>query len=581
MKEYPSQIIDLHLRACAWYEQNNFLSDAIRHALAADEFEKAADLIEPLRSIMRENTFQSTTWLGWVKALPDEVVRARPMLNIGYAWELLFLGELEASEIYMSNADRLLNPTESIVNSAKATMTSIDLANKGEIQSLRASLALARAFHGQALGNVVGTIKHAQQALIHVPETDYQTRGIAGSLLGLSYLTNGDLETADKYMTDAITCLRMAGNLIFATSSMFVLGDIRIAQGRLFDAISSYEQALQLVSVQGEDELLGTTDMHLGLHLGLAEMYQEQGHHPDARKHLLQSEELAKHATLPTLPYSLHIAQASMKETDGDLDSALKLLNQAEPLYYRTPLPDVRPIAALKARVWIRQGRLNEALGWTRRRDLSVDDDLSYLREFEHITMARVLIACYQSSRAERSIHQAVGLLDRLLKAAEEGGRMGSVIEILVLKALAHEAQGDIPAALMPLQQALVLAESENYVRLFVNEGKPMAQLLSEAAAHGILPDYIGKLLAVFKVMEQRSADKSNLSSTQPHINPLSQRELEFLQLIAQGLSNREIAERLFLAISTVKGHHRNIFAKLQVQRRTEAIARARELGLL
>ena len=581
MKEQPSQIADLHLRACAWYEQHNFLSDAIRHALAAEDFERAADLIEPMRSVMRENSFQSTTWLSWVKALPDEFVRARPMLNIDYAWELLFLGELEAAEIRMSNADRLLNPTENINDSAEATMTSIDLADKEEIQSLRASLALARAFHAQALGDVVGTIKHAQQALDLVPETDYQMRGIAGSLLGLAYLTNGDLETADKYMTDAITCLRTAGNLVFATSGTFVLGDIRIAQGRLFDAISSYEQALQLVSAQGEAELLGTADLHLGLHLGLTELYQEQGHLSDAREHLLRSEELAKHATLPTLPYSLHLAQARMKETDGDLDSALKLLNQAEPLYYRTPLPDVRPIAALKARVWIRQGRLNEALGWARGRDLSVDDDLSYLREFEHVTLARVLIARYQSSRAERSIHQAVGLLERLLKAAEEGGRMGSVIEILVLQALAHKAQGDISAALMPLQQALALAEPEGYVRLFVDEGKPMAQLLSEAAAHGIMPDYIGKLLAVFEAEEQKSADKPDLSSTQPLIDPLSQRELEILQLIAQGLSNREIAERLFLALVTVKMHNQKIFGKLHVKRRTEAVARAREFGLL
>jgi len=581
MKEQPSQIADLHLRACAWYEQHNFLSDAIRHALAAEDFERAADLIEPMRSVMRENSYQSTTWLSWVKALPDEFVRARPMLNIDYAWELLFLGELEAAEIRMSNADRLLNPTKNIYDSSEATMTSIDLANKEEIQSLRASLALARAFHAQAFGDIVGTIKHTQQALILVPETDYQTRGIAGSLLGLAYLTNGDLETADKYLTDAITYLRTAGNLVFATSSTFVLGDIRIAQGRLFDAISSYEQALQSMSAQSEAEFLGTADLHLGLHLGLTELYQEQGLLSDAREHLLRSEELAKHATLPTLPYSLHLAQARMKETDGDLDSVLELLNQAEPLYYRTPLPDVRPIAALKARVWIRQGRLNEALGWSRGRDLSVDDDLSYLCEFEHVTLARVLIARYQSSRAERFIHQAVGLLERLLKAAEEGGRMGSVIEILVLQALAHKVQGDISAALMPLQQALALAEPEGYVRVFVNEGKPMAQLLSEAAAHGFMPDYIGKLLAVFEAEEQKSADKSNLSSTQPLIDPLSQRELEILQLIAQGLSNREIAERLFLALVTVKMHNQRIFGKLHVKRRTEAVARAREFGLL
>jgi LuxR family maltose regulon positive regulatory protein len=178
-----------------------------------------------------------------------------------------------------------------------------------------------------------------------------------------------------------------------------------------------------------------------------------------------------------------------------------------------------------------------------------------------------------------------MGLLERLLQAAEAGGRTGSAIEILALQALAHRAQGDITRALVPLERALTLAEPEGYVRIFVDEGSPMAQLLREAAAQGMMPDYTGKLLAVFEVEAQKHEDKSYLppavSSSQPLIEPLSQRELEVLQLIAQGLSNREISERLFLALSTVKGHNRIIFGKLQVQRRTEAVARARELGLV
>ncbi len=161
---------------------------------------------------------------------------------------------------------------------------------------------------------------------------------------------------------------------------------------------------------------------------------------------------------------------------------------------------------------------------------------------------------------------------------------MGSVIEILVLQALAHEARGDIPAALVPLERALRLAEPEGYVRIFVDEGRPMAQLLSEAAARRITPDYMGKLLAAFEAEGLIDSDESprlTPPASQPLVEPISDRELEVLQLIAQGLSNREISERLFLALITVKGHNRNIFRKLQVRRRTEAVARARELGLL
>jgi LuxR family maltose regulon positive regulatory protein len=174
-----------------------------------------------------------------------------------------------------------------------------------------------------------------------------------------------------------------------------------------------------------------------------------------------------------------------------------------------------------------------------------------------------------------------MGLLERLLQAAEEGGRMGSVIEILVLQALAYEAQGDSPAALVPLKRALTLAEPEGFIRIFVDEGRPMALLLYEAAARRIMPDYTAKLLAVLEAEERKSEDESHLPPAKSLTEPLSQRELEVLQLIAQGLSNREISERLFLAVITVKGHNRNIFRKLQVRRRTEAIARARELGLL
>jgi LuxR family maltose regulon positive regulatory protein len=275
---------------------------------------------------------------------------------------------------------------------------------------------------------------------------------------------------------------------------------------------------------------------------------------------------------------------ARIREAQGDLDGTLDLLQEAERLYVSDFYPNVRPIAALKARMWVMQGRLGEALGWARERSLSAHDDLSYVREFEHITLARVLLYRSKSDRADRSILEAMGLLERLLQAAEEGERTGRVIEILVLQALAHHVQGDIPAALVPLERALALAEPEGYVRVFVDEGRPMAQLLSEAAAHRIMPDYTARLLAVFEAEEQKSEDESHLPPalpTQSLIEPLSQRELEVLRLIAQGLSNREIGERLFLALITVKGHNRNIFRKLQVRRRTEAVARARELGLL
>jgi LuxR family maltose regulon positive regulatory protein len=280
---------------------------------------------------------------------------------------------------------------------------------------------------------------------------------------------------------------------------------------------------------------------------------------------------------------------ARIREAQGDLDGALDLLDKAVRLYNANFSPNVRPIATRMVRVWIAQGRLGEALGWAYEQGLSVEKELSYLHEFDHITLARVLLARYQSDRADGSLSGVVGLLERLLKAAEDGGRMGSVIEILILQAITYHAQGNLPAALLPLQHALALAEPEGYVRIFLDEGSSMMQLLREASALEIMPDYTNKLLAAFEAEKQNSEDKPDLPLAfpeghrdgEPYIESLTQRELKILQLIAQGLSNRKIGERLFLALDTVKGHNRKIFDKLQVQSRTEAIARAHELGLL
>jgi LuxR family maltose regulon positive regulatory protein len=353
--------------------------------------------------------------------------------------------------------------------------------------------------------------------------------------------------------------------------------------------MSTYERALQWATEPGAPILRGAADMYVGR----SNLHYEHNDLKTATQHLLTSQALGELAGLPQNPYRWCAAMARIREAQGDLDEALDLLDKAERLYDPNFSPNVRPIATRKTRVWVAQGRLGEALAWAREQGLSAENELSYLREFDHITLARVLLARYQSDCADSSILEAMGLLERLLKAAEEGGRTGSVIEIRVLQAMAYQAQGDLPAALLHLQHALALAEPEGYVRMFLDEGPSMMQLLREASQHEIMPDYTNKLLAAFEAEQRKSEDKPVLTPAQLLIEPesrptegvlvetLSQRELKILQLIAQGLSNREIGERLFLALDTVKGHNRIIFDKLQVQRRTEAVARARELGLL
>jgi LuxR family maltose regulon positive regulatory protein len=579
MAEQPDLIPALHRRASEWYEHNGSAADAIRHALAAEDFGRAADLVELAVPEMRRSR-QEATLLGWFGSLPDELLRCRPVLSVHYAGTLLQSGQLEGVEDRLRDAERWLDTRADAGGRAEASSAEMVVVDEEEFRRLSGSVATYRAGIALVLGDVPGTVKYAQQALELALEDDRLLRASAAALLGLAYWTSGDLEAGYRSYAEGMQRLQRIGHLSDALGCAIALADIRIAQGRLREAMGTYERGLRIAAEQGEPVLRGAADMHVGM----SRLYHERNELDTATQHLLRSEELGEFAGLPQNRYRWRVAMARIREAQGDLDGALDLLDEAERLYVGDFFPNVRPVAARKARVMIAQGRLGEVLSWARERGLSAHDDLGYLREFEHATLARVLIAQFESQRVEQSIHEATGLLERLLRAAEAGERAGSAIEILILRALAHHVQGDILAALAPLERALMLAEPEGYVRVFVDEGRPMAQLLAEGAARGIVPHYTARLLAASDAEGRVGPDdypRPTAPASQHLVEPLSDREVEVLHLIAQGLSNREIGEKLFLALITVKGHNRNIFRKLQVRRRTEAVARARELGLL
>ena len=565
IKEQPQQPSALHKRASAWYEQNDLGPEAIHHALAANDFERAAGLIELSWRTM-DVTFQSATWLGWVKQVPEDLVRTRPVLSVGYAWALLNTGEFGAMEPWLRVAEGWLDGSVD-----KARSPEMVVVDEEEFQALPVTIASARAYKAQALGDVPATIRHTSRALEHLPEDDVLGRAIPLALLGLAYWASGELEVAYQSLAEGMAGFEATGQTMAAISGTFGLADMRLGQGRLREAFSVYERSLNLVAAHGGPAPRGTAL----LYLGLSELCRERGDLEASAKNFQKSEEAGKHDTQDVYHYRHHLALAQQKEDRGDLEGALESLEEATSYQRKLHVPFVHPVAALKARVWLKQGNLNEALAWVRERGLSVHDELSYLHEFEHITLARVLVA----KDEDRAGEEALGLLARLLKAAEAGKRQGSVIEISVVQALAHRARGDVSAALASLGRALTLAEPEGYIRTFVNEGLPMARLLTEAAKQRIMPDYTHRLLAAFEAKKENT--HPNPQTLPPLLEPLSERELEVLRLVAQGLSNRDISKRLFRALDTVKGHNRRIYGKLQVRNRTEAVARARELGLL
>ncbi len=592
-EEQPDLVLILHQRASEWYERNGLPADAVRHALAAGDFERVASIAELAWQAM-DNNFQSATWFAWVKKLPDELIRTRPVLSTQCAWALWLDGELEASEARLRDAERWLDPTRDVSAQPEGLAGGtcpacpepsrweqsrrMVVVDKEQFRTLPVSIANARANNAQAQGDVSGTVKYAELALELTPEKDLLGRGQAISTLGLAYWASGDLEAAHIALADWINSAQKAGNIIFAIASTFALADIMVAQGHLNEAVRAYEGALQLVPAH--DEHVQRVIAHL--YLGLAMLYHEMGDREAAAHHLLKAKELGEQSTLPDWPYRWCLAQAQLKEAGGDLQAALDLLDEAKRVYVRTVLPDIRPIEALKARVYVRQGRLPKALAWVQERGLSVDDEISYLCEFEYLTLSRVLIAKasspiaqYKSDRVDGPIHEAVGLLARLLKAAEASGRTGSIIEILVMQALAYHAQGDAPRALDSLERALTLAEPEGYVRIFVDEGPSMAELLRQAAKRGIAPNYVSRLWTTF----------GQAGGTRPVnqllIEPLSKRELAVLGLLRTELNGPEIARELGVSLATIRTHTQNIYGKLGVNKRWAAVRRAEELDLL
>ncbi|MEM6451762.1 MAG: LuxR C-terminal-related transcriptional regulator [Cyanobacteria bacterium P01_D01_bin.105] len=587
LRELPERVPILHRQASEWYEKKGLFSDAIRHALLAKAFDQAAKLIEQVWPAMR-NRQQERTVLVWLKEIPAPLVQARPILSVVYALSLLNTGQIDSVELHLRNAEQALAQAESLATNQTTE----------QYRSLPASIANARAFCAQALGNCDQAIAYAEQALALLPPGDNNERGASAAFLGLAHWSSGDVAAAYQSFSEALAIFQRLGSIQIAVSAMLGLANMGMAQGRLRATIKTCEQALQMAEKQPVPILRGVAD----LYLGLSEIRYEQGDLETARQLLQKGEDLLSQGSISGIDYLWWLVKAQLTAAKGDLDAAFDQLQEAEKLFRRrSPIPNVRPVEALKVRWWLQQGRLAEALGWIQECGLSVDDEPNYLREYEHLTLARVLIAQHRSDPEER-IDRVINLLTRLLAAAEAKERTGSSIKILVVMALAYEAKGDVMDAILPargsaiasLERALSLAEPEGYVRIFAECGTPMARLLQQIKTRGITPTYAQQLLTALETWGQPSKTSSPIpkeastsyplvaNSVSPSlIEPLSPRELDVLRLLNTELSGPEIARELVVALSTVRTHTKRIYGKLNVTNRRAAVKKAVELGLV
>ena len=554
--DHPDEIPMLHRRASDWFESQGGLGEAVEHTLRSGDAEHAATLIElavPEASRLR----RESTIVRWMASIPPEVVARRPVLAVAYAGSILSLNEVAGVDDLLTVAERQLAETADRV-----------VVDQAEFDRLPAMIELYRGALAKIQGDLEGNVAHARRVLELVGERDHLGRGGAAAFLGLAYWEMGDLDEGYRWYGVGMAELEKAGRITDLVGGAIVWADIRLAQGRLDEAEQHYLDGLALAN-RSRPPLRGATDMHTGL----ADIAYQRGQIAEAADHLDLGRRLGDEMAFPRDPYRSRVVRARVLQAEGDLDGAFALLDQAERLYVSEFSPDVRPVAAIRARLLVAHGRHAAARVWADRAALSARDALTYVHEYEHTTLARLLVAESAGGDAT-ALATALDLLDRLLAAAEAGHRNGSRLEILVVQALARDAAGDTAGALAALDAAITLAEPQGYVRVFLDEGRAMTRLLKAAAKRPNASSYLQALARVASPDPRRTTVQKDL------VEALSERELEVLRLLRSELDGPAIADELVVSLNTMRTHTKNIYAKLGVGSRRAAVRRAEELGL-
>jgi LuxR family maltose regulon positive regulatory protein len=565
----PDLMPELHRRASAWYEENSLMAEAVDHAFAAQAFDRVATLVEQVAPAMIQRS-ELAKLLTWLDTLPDDEVQARPRLALYYAWGLLLSGEIKRAAARLEAIEAMLATHE-----AKRTPEV-----QGHISAMRARLL-------RESGDLASTIALSRQGLAQLPKQDTLLRARITLDLTIAHYLQGEFEPASQLLTETITTGRTAQHLLSTLSAIYLNTQILRAQGALRQALQLCQEELELV-VRGGWQNFPAVGF---LYVALGDLLRERNELIAAAEYLEKGINLGQAGGNLYISIAGHAWLAWLRQTQGDVTgshqairTALQLVQQQQVSRF-WPLP---PAACYQARLWIAQGNLAPAGHWAQDSGLNpADPPVTYLYEVEYLALARLLIA-------QGNLNAAESLLLRLHRAAASAGRSGSLIEILILQAITFSAQKRSEEALAALERALTLAEPEGYIRGFVDEGEPMEKAIRKLRGEiGKLKDptelqthlmvYADKLLEAFTDnAPQLQIEPANPPVLQASlVDPLSARELEVLHLIAEGLSNYAIARKLFLSTGTVKVHLKHIYGKLDVNSRTQAVARLRELNLL
>ncbi len=550
----PERWQELHHRAAEWCERHGLLAQAVDHALAVEDAEQATRLVEQIaEAIWRRGEMMRL--LGWLEALPESLLRARPRLCIFHAWTLNIVGRYDVVQQRLQEAELGL---ADCAEPERATLRGM----------LAATCAIVAAMDGQT-DQVKALV---QQALEDLPETNLVWRSVVTRNLGNAYLLDGQTEAACAAFTEAFHLSEQADNTYMALVSLYELAEAQIVQGRLQPAAQTCESAIRLAEAHGAQELTVTG----ALHIALGEVLYEWNALDESIQHIQTGLEVGRRGQSLGVQVCGSTRLGRVARARGETQLAAEAFQQAmqlAPVQRRTSFVAHHDAQAQLWRYQPNALQLVQASGrWPQ--------SPTYMAEAVHLTLARVWLD-------RDRLADVIQLLNIIRPAAEAAGRLGRVIEMCVLEALTHQANDDLASALAALEQALTLAAPAGYTRIFVDEGEPMAALLAQVT--GTQRSYARQLLAAFEQGGKGawrhegdgSAPRLSHSPAAPLIEPLSDREQEILRFIAVGLSSQDMAQRLVLALSTVQWHIKNIYSKLDVHSRTQAVARARELGLL
>ncbi len=561
----PDLVLALHGRASQWYTKHGYQEAAIEHALLGRHFELAANLVEEnVESILMHSKIR--TFLNWMERLPNDIVGAHPTLGFYNAWALLMGGHsLEVVERYMRGV---------FGNQVAAGSTGI-LA--GRLAALYAYLAFFQA-------DIHRAAAFCTQALHHLPESDIFLRSIVTWILTITRLANGELPDGKQALDRVVMMSREIGNPLIAVVALSHRARLQMRQGHLQLARETLEQALHL-AMDPQGRRLPVASEAL---IGLGELERECNNLQEAASLLFESIELARQWS-ELASFDAYFPLMRVRLAQDDLPAASEALETAWQLAHRSDISQVddRLSEFQQAFFWVVQGKVAEVRRWAYKLGLLEGDQFTqvslldgqqsyvdaHMRKYEFFVLARLFIL--QGRAAE-----AFEILERLLEQAKQLDRIDLLIEVQILRALAFQQVKNTDLACESLVEALALAEPGGFMRIFLDEGEPLARLLRQAASRGLAPAYVSKILAAFGEPASRevAAKPASASAIQ---EPLSDRELEVLRLMASGKSNPEIARELVISVSTVHSHCKNIFSKLDVHRRWDAVQQARDLGVI